>query len=56
MYNLIEYSNDYSKIPGSLYQFCRDQPNKVLTEFETFKFKSKFLENTYNEGIINATI
>ena len=54
MYNLIEYSDNYSKTSGSLFQFCRDEPNSVVTESESFKFKSKFLDNTSNEGIINA--
>ena len=26
MYNLIEYSDNYSKLFGVLYQFCRDEP------------------------------
>ena len=54
MYNLIEYSDNYSKTSGSLYQFCGDEPNSVITESESFKFKSKFLDNTNNKGIINA--
>ena len=30
MYNLIEYSNAYSKTSGSLWQYYRDQPALVL--------------------------
>ena len=56
MYNVIEYSNNYSKISGSLYQFCRDEPNNIITNSDSFKFKSKFLDNTNNAGIINAEI
>ena len=26
MYNLIEYSNNYSKTSGSLWQYCKDIP------------------------------
>ena len=26
MYNLIEYSENYSKTPGSLWQYCKDIP------------------------------
>ena len=26
MYNLIEYSNNYSKTTGGLWQYCRDEP------------------------------
>ena len=53
MYNLIEYSDDYSKTSGGLYQFCRDEPNVNITDSESFKFKSKFLDNTNNSSIIN---
>ena len=56
MYNLIEYRDNYSKTSGSLYQFCRNEPNNVITESESFKFKSKFLDNTNNAGITNAKI
>ena len=52
MYNLIEYSNNYSKTCGSLYQFCIHEPNNNITDSESFKFKLKFLDNTNNEGIM----
>ena len=32
MYNLIEYSDDYSKTSGSLWQYYKDDPNNNLTE------------------------
>ena len=54
MYNLIEYRDNYSKTSASLYQFCRNEPNNVITESESFKFK--FLDNTNNAGITNAKI
>ena len=56
MYNLIGYSDNYSKISGSLCQFCRDEPNDNITDSESFKFKSKFLDNTNNASIVNAKI
>ena len=57
MYDLIEYSNSYSKASGSLYQFCGDEPNNIITSSEWFKFKSKFLDNTNNNAsIINVKI
>ena len=56
MYNIIEYSSNYSKTSRTLYQFYRDEPNNVVTESESFKFKSKFMEKTNNESIINAKI
>ena len=37
MYNLIEYSNSFSKTSGSLYQYYRDEPalnnNAILLVF-----------------------
>ena len=56
MYNLIEYNDNYSKTSGSLHQFCRDEPNNNITDSKSFKFKSNFLDNTNNEGAINAKI
>ena len=34
MYNLIEYSDNYSKTSGSLWQYCKDDPNDNLANFE----------------------
>ena len=34
MYNLIEHSDNYSKISESLYQFCGDEPNNIITDSE----------------------
>ena len=36
---LIEYSDNYSKTSGSLWQSYRHEPNKNLTDSETFKSK-----------------
>ena len=52
--NLIEYRHNYSKTSGSLYQFCNSEPNNTIKDFESFKSKSKFIDNTDNESIINA--
>ena len=30
--------------------------NQIIMDYGLFKFKSKFLDNTNNEGIINAKI
>ena len=30
MYNLIEYSNNYSKTSGSLWQYYKDEPNSTV--------------------------
>ena len=39
MYNLIEYSNNYSKTSGSLWKYYRDEANATLTDSESFRFK-----------------
>ena len=39
MYNLIEYSDNYAKKTGSLWQYFRDEPNDNLADSESFKSK-----------------
>ena len=46
MYNLIEYSDNYSKTSGILWQYYRDEPNNNLADSESFKPKIKITENT----------
>ena len=51
MYNLIEYSDNYSKTSGSLWQYCKDIPavddNGAIVDFnganatDSFNFKTK---------------
>ena len=41
MYNLIEYSDNYSKTSRSLWQYTKDEPNDNLANSESFKFKVK---------------
>ena len=41
MYNLTEYRNTYSKTSESLWQCYRDEPNDILTDYESFIFKVK---------------
>ena len=51
MYKLIEYSDNYSKISGSLWQYYRDEPDdNDLTGSESFKFKVKITGNTSIDG------
>ena len=50
MYNLIEYSNNYAKTSGSLWQYYRDDPNDYLINSESFKSKIKITENTPADG------
>ena len=41
MYNIIEYSNNYSKTSGSFWQYYRDDPNDNITQSKSFKYKIK---------------
>ena len=50
MYNLIKYSNNYSKTSESLWQYYKDVPNDNLTDSESFKYKVKIMGNTPNNG------
>ena len=50
MYNLLEYSDNYSKTSGSLWQYYKDDPNDNLTDSESFKSTVKITRNTPNNG------
>ena len=60
MYNLIEYSDKYSKISGSLWKYCRDDPALIdsdITECnannattDSLKLKEKIVVKTGNNG------
>ena len=60
LYNLIEYSDSYSKTSGTLWQYCKDRPavsnNGDIIEFNganSFDFKAKITGQTGNNGGIN---
>ena len=46
MYSLIEYSNNYSKTSGGLWQYYRDEPIYNLNYSESFRSKIKITGNT----------
>ena len=58
MYNLLEYSKNYRKTIGSLYNYYRDEltndgndnnfDNRNVVNSEAFKYKNKITGNTYN--------
>ena len=50
MYNLIEYSDNYSETSGSLWQYYKDIPNNNLANSESFKFKVKITGKTPATG------
>ena len=60
MCNLIEYSDNYAKATGSLWQYFRDDPNDNLAESESFKFKIKITgkipNNNNNNNVKNVEI
>ena len=60
MYNLLEYSKNYRKTTGSLYNYYRDElnddanlnnfANNNVVSSNAFKYKTKIIGNTYNTG------
>ena len=50
MYDLIEYSDNYSKTSGSLWKYYKDDPNDTITDSESFKSKIKITGKTPNNG------
>ena len=50
MYNLIEYSDNYAKTSGSLWQYYRDEANDNLAYSESFKSKIKITGKIPNNG------
>ena len=66
MYNLIEYSDNYSKTSGSLWQYCKEIPvvNNAgnIVDFDganttdSFNFKTKITGQTNNNGRIDVEI
>ena len=66
MYNLIEYSDNYVKTTGSLWQYCKDLPARnandeiiifdVNNVTDSFNFKVKFTDQTGNDGTKDVEI
>ena len=51
MYNLLEYSKNYRKTTGRLWNYHRDEPSNPLSyNSEPFKYKASIQGNTYNAG------
>ena len=47
MCNLLEYSKNYRKTTGSLWNYYRDEPRNPLSS-NSFKYKTSITGNTYN--------
>ena len=66
MYNVIEYSDNYSKTSGNLWQCCQEIPaiddDGDIADFneanatDSFNFKTKITGQTNDNGIINVEI
>ena len=50
MYNLTEYSDNYSKTSGSLWQYHKDDPNDNIEKSESFRNKIKITGKTPSNG------
>ena len=50
MFNLIEYSDNYSKTSGSLWQYHKHEPSNNLADSESFKSEVKITGNTPADG------
>ena len=67
MYNVIEYSDNYTKTTGSLWQYCKDIPARdandddivifdVNNATDSFIFKAKITGKTGNNGTKDVEI
>ena len=45
MYNLIEYTENYSKTSRKIWQYYKDEPNDNLANSESFKSRVKIAGN-----------
>ena len=61
MYNLLDYSKNYSKTSGSLWNYYRVElndetnddngPNKYIINSKSFKYKTRIIGNTCNAAV-----
>ena len=50
MYNLIEYSDNYSKLSGLLWQYYKGDPNNTITQSQSFRHMVKLTGKTPAAG------
>ena len=58
-YNLLEYSKNYRKTTGSLWNYYRDEPSDPLSSnSESFKYKTNIVGKTSqnNDSLTNAKV
>ena len=66
MYNLIEYSDNYAKTTGSIWQYCKDIPARINNDeiiifrfnntTDSFNFKAKITGQTRDDGTKDVEI
>ena len=60
MYNLLEYSDNYSETYGSLWQYCKDVPavdnNNAIVNFAENNLTDSFNFKVQNNGLKNVEI
>ena len=57
MYNLLEYSKNYRKTRGSLWNCFWDEPsNSLSSNSGSFKYKTSITGNTYNTSITGMPV
>ena len=63
LYNLLEYSNNYSKTTGSLWNYYKDEPNNPppnnynadpITNSASFKYKTSITGKASNANLENG--
>ena len=55
MYNFLEYSKNYRKTTGNLWNYFRDEPsNPLFSNSESFKYKISIIGNIYSLGATKA--
>ena len=63
MYNLLEYSKNYNKTTGSLWNYYRDEPNSSTdndnithSTLKSFDYKANFIGNVKNNNLIQNDV
>ena len=60
IYNLIEYSSNYSETTGSLWLYSKNEASDFnnniadTDNFKSFKHKAKLLENTVAQDVVSG--
>ena len=55
MYHLLEYSKNYSKTTGSLWNYYKNEPSDILSsDSKSFKYKTSINGNAQNIGVGEA--